>query len=133
VVDMYDKRCASDIEKCVNENDCMKISEVDGKTVGSDKEYVMTFILTIHDESRKDEFLEKAEALIAEYEEYVENPQNYRFVVTLNKGSSVTDKETIMQKYLLFGEDFDLEARKTELGKDKYSIIVAVTDAIYGE
>lgn len=133
VVDMYDERCTSDIEKRVHENDCMKISEVDGKTVGSDKEYVMTFILTIHDESRKEEFLEKAEALIAEYEEYVENPQNYRFVVTLNKGSSVTDKETIMQKYLLFGEDFDLEARKAELGKDQYSIIAAVTDALYGE
>lgn len=133
VVDMYDERCTSDIEKRVNENDFMKISEVDGKTVGSDKEYVMTFILTIHDESRKEEFLEKAEALIAEYEEYVENPQNYRFVVTLNKGSSVTDKETIMQKYLLFGEDFDLEARKAELGKDKYSIIAAATDALYGE
>lgn len=133
VVDMYDERCASDIEKRVNENDCMKISEVDGKTVGSDREYVMTFILTIHDESRKEEFLEKAKALITEYEEYVENPQNYRFVVTFNKGSSVTDKETIMQKYLLFGEDFDLEARKAELGKDKYSIIAAVTDALYGE
>lgn len=133
VVDMYDERCTSDIEKRVNENDCMKISEVDGKTVGSDREYVMTFILTIHDESRKEEFLEKAEALIAEYEEYVENPQNYRFVVTLNKGSSVTDKETIMQKYLFLGEDFDLEARKAELGKDKYSIVAAVTDALYGE
>ena len=115
VVDMYDERCVSDIEKRINEKDCMKISEVDGKTVGSDKEYIFNFILNIDDESRKDEFLEKAEALIAEYEEYVGNPQNYQFVVVLNKGNSVGDKESIMKKYLLFGEDFDLESRKAEL------------------
>lgn len=133
VVDTYDERCASDIEKRVNGKDCMKISEVDGKTVGSDKEYVMRFVLTIYDESRKDEFLEKAEALIDEYEEYVENPQNYWFSVVLSKGDSVADRETIMQRSMLFGEDFDLEARKAELGKDRYSVVMAVTDALYGE
>lgn len=133
VVDTYDKRCASDIETRVNENDCMKISEVDGKTVGSDKEYVMIFVLTIKDESKKDEFLKKAETLIAEYEEYVGNPQNYQFNVVLSKGDSVADRETIMKRNLLFGEDFDLEARKAELGKDKYSVSRAVTDALYGE
>lgn len=133
VVDMYDERCASDIEKRVNENDCMKLSEVDGRTVGADKEYLMTFILSIYDESRKDEFLEKAEALIAEYEEYVKAPQNYQFVVLLKDGNGSNNKETLMKKYLLFGEDFDLESRKTELVKDKYSIIQAITDSLYGE
>lgn len=133
VVDTYDERCASDIEKRVNEKNCMKISEVDGKTVGSDKEYVMVVVLTIKDESRKDEFLEKTEALIAEYEEYVGDPQNYQFTVVLSKGDSLADRETIMQRNLLFGEDFDLDARRAELGKDRYSIAMAVKDALYGE
>lgn len=133
IVDMFDERCVSNIEKRVTENDCMKISEVDGKTVGSDKEYVTVVVLTIKDEPRKDEFLEKTEALIAGYEEYVGDPQNYQFTVVLSKGDSVADRETIMQRNLLFGEDFDLEAKRTELGKDRYSIVRAVTDALYGE
>lgn len=132
VVDESDKRCHDDIEKRISGRECLKVTEADGRTVGSDKEYILQFNMQIRDESKKDELLEKAEAIISDYEEYVRTPQNYDFRVWLvDENGEIT--ETLAESYLLFGENFDIDAKRAELGRKYYSLTSAVTDALYGE
>lgn len=132
VVDASDKRTFDDIEKRISGMDCLKVTDADGRTVGSKKEYILRFNMRIYDESKKDELLEKAETIISDYEEYVGDPQNYNFSVWLMDENGAF-METLAERYLFFGEDFDIEAKRAEVGDEYYSLNSAIADALYGE